>query len=50
MRFKNEPNGLAEAFIIGEEFIRNDNVAWYLEIILFCGYRFSQSLKKSCAD
>ena len=37
MRFEyavqEQPRGLADAFIIGADFIGNDAVAWYLEII-----------------
>ncbi|WP_326511628.1 glucose-1-phosphate thymidylyltransferase RfbA [Clostridium intestinale] len=38
------PNGLAEAFIIGEEFIGNDNVAMILGDNIFYGQSFSKSL------
>lgn len=43
------PNGLAEAFIIGEEFIGNDNVAMILGDNIFYGQRFSDNLKKAAA-
>lgn len=39
------PNGLAEAFIIGEDFIKNDNVALILGDNIFFGPRFSGTLK-----
>lgn len=38
------PNGLAEAFIIGEEFIGNDSVAMVLGDNIFWGYGFTQKL------
>jgi glucose-1-phosphate thymidylyltransferase len=41
------PNGLAQAFIIGEEFIGNDSVALVLGDNIFHGYRLSDALK-SC--
>lgn len=41
------PNGLAEAFIIGEEFIGNDNVAMILGDNIFWGQNFSQNLIKA---
>ena len=43
------PDGLAQAFIIGEEFIGNDKVALVLGDNIFHGHRLSQSLKK-CTD
>ena len=43
------PNGLAEAFIIGEEFIGNDNVAMILGDNIFYGQSFSNNLKKAAA-
>ncbi|MGL5616234.1 MAG: glucose-1-phosphate thymidylyltransferase RfbA [Sarcina sp.] len=40
-----QPNGLAEAFIIGESFIGNDNVAMILGDNIFYGQNFSSYLK-----
>ena len=45
-----EPNGLAEAFIIGEEFIGDDKVAMILGDNIFWGQSFSQSLNKAATD
>lgn len=42
-----EPNGLAEAFIIGEEFIGNDTVALILGDNVFHGHRFSEILQRA---
>jgi glucose-1-phosphate thymidylyltransferase len=41
------PNGLAEAFIIGEEFIGSDKVALVLGDNIFHGYGFSERLKNA---
>lgn len=41
------PNGLAEAFIIGEEFIGDDNVAMILGDNIFYGQNFSSHLKEA---
>ncbi|CAH8193868.1 dTDP-glucose pyrophosphorylase (fragment) [Vibrio aestuarianus] len=38
------PDGLAQAFIIGEEFIRDDNVALVLGDNIFYGQHFSDKL------
>lgn len=38
------PNGLAEAFVIGEEFIGDDNVAMILGDNIFYGQNFSKNL------
>lgn len=43
------PDGLAQAFIIGEEFIGNDKVALVLGDNIFHGHRLSDSLKR-CVD
>ena len=42
-----KPNGLAEAFIIGEEFIGKDNVALILGDNIFFGHGFSEILDKA---
>lgn len=44
-----EPNGLAEAFIIGEEFIGDDNVAMILGDNIFYGQNFSSHLKEAAS-
>ena len=41
-----QPNGLAEAFIIGEEFIGDDNVAMILGDNIFYGQSFSAHIKE----
>ena len=41
------PNGLAEAFIIGEEFIGDDNVALILGDNIFHGHRFTEILERA---
>ncbi|WP_191602237.1 glucose-1-phosphate thymidylyltransferase RfbA [Marinomonas algicola] len=41
------PDGLAQAFIIGEEFIGEDNVALLLGDNIFFGQRFSEILQES---
>ena len=43
------PDGLAQAFIIGEEFIGDDKVALVLGDNIFHGHKLSESLKK-CSD
>lgn len=42
-----KPNGLAEAFIIGEKFIGNDKVALVLGDNIFYGYGFSERLQNA---
>lgn len=42
-----KPNGLAEAFIIGEEFIGDDSVAMVLGDNIFYGQSFSKHLKEA---
>ena len=43
------PDGLAQAFIIGEEFIGNDNVCLVLGDNIFYGQSFTQTLKQAAA-
>ncbi|NLK93564.1 MAG: glucose-1-phosphate thymidylyltransferase RfbA [Clostridiales bacterium] len=45
-KVQEKPNGLAEAFLIGEEFIGNDSVAMILGDNIFYGQSFSATLKK----
>ena len=44
-----KPNGLAEAFIIGEEFIGDDSVAMVLGDNIFYGQSFSEHLKHAAS-
>ncbi|WP_287785313.1 glucose-1-phosphate thymidylyltransferase RfbA [Megamonas sp.] len=44
-----QPNGLAEAFILGEKFIGNDSVALILGDNVFYGRHFSESLEKAAS-
>ena len=46
-KVQKEPNGLAEAFIIGEDFIGNDNVCLILGYNVFYGRNFSPSLVRA---
>ncbi len=41
------PNGLAEAFIVGEDFIGDDNVCLILGDNVFHGHRFTEILEKA---
>ena len=41
------PNGLAEAFIVGEDFIGDDNVALILGDNIFHGHQFTKILKRA---
>lgn len=42
---QDNPNGLAEAFIVGEDFIGEDNVALVLGDNVFYGHRLTETLK-----
>ncbi len=44
-----EPRGLAEAFIVGEDFIGDDSVALVLGDNIFHGHRFSEILKRAAS-
>ena len=46
-KVQEKPNGLAEAFIIGEDFIGNDNVAMILGDNMFYGQHLEEILKKA---
>ncbi|MGI6109070.1 MAG: glucose-1-phosphate thymidylyltransferase RfbA [Eubacteriaceae bacterium] len=46
-KVQEQPNGLAEAFIIGEDFIGDDNVALVLGDNIFYGQGFTNSLKSA---
>ena len=46
-KVQEKPNGLAEAFIIGEEFIDEDNVAMILGDNMFYGSHLSEMLKRA---
>lgn len=49
-KIQDNPNGLAEAFIIGEEFIGEDNVALILGDNLFYGESLRKILTKASSD
>ena len=44
------PDGLAQAFILGEEFIGNDDVAMVLGDNIFYGQHFGEALQKAAAN
>ncbi|TDP11588.1 glucose-1-phosphate thymidylyltransferase RfbA [Halanaerobium congolense] len=46
-KVQDEPNGLAEAFIVGEEFIGDDNVSLILGDNVFFGQGFTPKLKNA---
>lgn len=46
-KVQENPNGLAEAFILGEEFIGDDNVALILGDNIFHGHRFTEILERA---
>lgn len=47
-KVQKEPKGLAEAFLLGEDFIGNDNVCLVLGDNIFYGYRFTERLQAAC--
>lgn len=46
-KIQDEPNGLAEAFIIGEDFIGNDSVCLVLGDNIFYGHSFASLVQKA---
>ena len=46
-RVQHAPNGLAEAFLIGEEFIENDKCALVLGDNIFYGHGFQESVRRA---
>ncbi len=46
-KVQEKPNGLAEAFILAEDFIKDDNVAMILGDNMFYGSNFSELLKEA---
>ncbi len=46
---QDEPRGLADAFIVGEDFIGEDKVALVLGDNIFHGHRFSEILKRAAS-
>lgn len=46
-KVQDKPRGLADAFIVGEDFINNDNVCLILGDNIFYGHDFTNILKKS---
>src|SRR4030066_1044627 len=49
-REQQNPNGLAEAFILGEEFIGDENVCLILGDNVFYGHGLTELLKKAVGD
>lgn len=48
-KVQERPRGLADAFIVGEEFIGDDSVALVLGDNIFHGHRFSEILKRAAS-
>lgn len=46
---QDQPRGLADAFIVGEKFIKNDRVALVLGDNIFHGYGFTERLQRAAA-
>jgi glucose-1-phosphate thymidylyltransferase len=47
-KVQEKPAGIAQAFLLGEEFIGNDNVSLILGDNIFYGYGFSKILEDAC--
>ena len=48
-KVQDHPRGLADAFIVGEEFIGKDKVALVLGDNIFHGHRFSEILERAAS-
>ncbi|MTK64557.1 MAG: glucose-1-phosphate thymidylyltransferase RfbA [Methanobacterium sp.] len=48
-KVQDQPRGLADAFIVGEDFIGDDSVALVLGDNIFHGHRFSEILKRAAS-
>ncbi len=48
-KVQDEPKGLADAFIVGEDFIGDENVALVLGDNIFHGHRFSEILERAAS-
>ena len=44
------PNGLAQAFVLGEEFIGNDDICMVLGDNIFYGHKFGTTLRRAAAN
>jgi glucose-1-phosphate thymidylyltransferase len=49
-KIQEQPKGIAEAFLVGEEFIRNDNVALILGDNIFYGQGLVEHLKEAASN
>jgi len=49
-KIQDEPNGIAQAFILGEEFIQNDNVTLILGDNLFYGHKYLDNIQAQIDD
>jgi len=48
-KIQDEPRGIADAFLVGEDFIEDDNVALVLVDNIFYGHRFTEMLERAAS-
>jgi len=48
-KIQDEPRGIADAFLVGEDFIEDDNVALVLGDNIFYGHRFTEMLERAAS-